>query len=71
MALNLGKQQVGTVGAPNYISYGNQSPASDAVALTWVAGDFRFYMGTDLTIIGWRCTVAGTPGTWVQVNNTV
>ncbi len=63
--LNKGKQKVG---ASNTISYGNQSPASDATALTWTAGDFRFYVGgTDAKQIGWRCTVGGTPGTWISI----
>lgn len=31
------------------------------------AGDFCINLGTDPTIVGWKCTVAGTPGTWVAV----
>ena len=67
MPLNRGQYQIGAVGALNHVSYGNQSPASDATALAWQAGDYRFYIGTDPKILGWRCTVAGTPGTWIQI----
>lgn len=68
--LNKGKQQVGVNGAPNQISYGTQSPAVDAVPLAWNVGDHRYYMGNDPTIIGWVCTVAGTPGTWLPISVT-
>lgn len=63
-SLNTGKTNVG--GSSNK-SYGNQSPAVDAVPLAWLAGDHRYYMGVNPTIIGWVCTVSGTPGTWVQI----
>ena len=66
--LNLGKIQIGAPGALNQISYGTQPPDSDAVALSWNAGDFRYYIGTNTNVLGWRCTVGGTPGTWVQIN---
>lgn len=50
------------------ISWGSQSPASDSVPVAWNVGDFRNYLGSSTTILGWRCTAAGTPGTWVQLN---
>lgn len=65
--LNTGQTNVG--GTSNK-SYGNQSPAVDAVPLAWLAGDHRYYMGLDPTIVGWVCTVSGTPGTWVQITTT-
>lgn len=68
MSLNLGKYTVGNTGGLNSISYGNQAPDVDAVPLSWNAGDFRFYIGTNRSTVGWRCTVGGTPGTWVEVN---
>lgn len=68
--LNKGKIQVGTSGAPNQISYGNQSPMVDAVPLLWSVGDHRYYMGNNPAIVGWVCTVAGAPGTWVEIDVT-
>lgn len=69
--LNKGKIQVGDSGTPAQISYGTQSPASDTTALTWNAGDFRYAVGiTSLSLVGWRCTVGGTPGTWADVSVT-
>lgn len=66
--LNLGQIQVGGTGSPHQISYGDQSPDSDAVPLLWQTGDFRNYIGDNPNILGWRCTAGGTPGTWVQIN---
>lgn len=45
----------------------NQSPQTSAVG-TWVAGAF-FKNATPLTgePLGWVCTVAGSPGTWLPV----
>ncbi len=63
--LNKGQIQVGVSSQPNQISYGDQSPAVDAVPLPWIAGDFRYYIGINSTLLGWRCTISGTPGTWV------
>jgi hypothetical protein len=64
--LNLGKQYVG---GGNCISYGNQSPAVDAIWLLWAVGDKRRYTGApvNVAIDYYVCTVAGTPGTWVPV----
>jgi len=62
--LNRGKYNVGTT---SNFSYGNQSPAVDVVPLTWVANDRRKNMGPDPTLLGWLCTVGGTPGTWVEI----
>lgn len=69
MALNKGKNQVGQVGSLNQISYGDQSPADDAVPLSWNVGDFRYYIGSNTFTLGWRCVTAGTPGTWRQVSS--
>ncbi len=63
--LNKGKF---VIGGTSNVSYGNQSPAVDAVPLAWLAGDFRQYIGANVTILGWRCTVGGTPGTWVEID---
>ncbi len=57
-----------SVGSGVMFSYGNQSPAVDAVPLAWTAGDVRQYMGgSDPMIVRYQCTVSGTPGTWVTV----
>lgn len=68
MPLNKGKIQVGTAGAKNQISYGNQSPTADAVPLAWNAGDIRIAAGAmgDTNIYGWRCLSGGTPGVWEE-----
>lgn len=66
MPLNRGKMVVDGSGVA--FSYGNQSPAVDAVPLAWKVGDRRFYVGgADPTLVGYECTVAGTPGTWVPI----
>ncbi len=62
--LNRGKYNVGTT---SNFSYGSQSPALDVVPLTWVANDRRKNMGPDPTLLGWLCTVGGTPGTWEEI----
>ncbi len=61
--INLGKH---IVGGGTAISYGDQSPASDSTPLTWAVGDRRYAVGGAAGAIAyWRCSVAGTPGTWV------
>lgn len=66
-ALNRGKF---LVGGTTCVSWGDQSPAADAVALAWRVGDFRAAVGAALAagIAGWRGSVAGTPGTWAQID---
>ena len=66
MPLNVGKQYIG--GGHN-VSYGDQSPALDAVPLAWIAGDRRYYVGSNDLIIEYICTASGTPGTWREVRN--
>jgi hypothetical protein len=34
---------------------------------TWAVGDIVINNGSDPTIVGWKCTVAGTPGTWAAI----
>lgn len=46
-------------------SGGTAAPVTDRES---AAGDFILYTGTDPSIIGFRCTVAGRPGTWVQLS---
>lgn len=60
--LNQGKINYGRL-----LSYGTQSPMVDAIPLTWSVGDRRYALTNDRTLIGWVCTVAGTPGTWVTI----
>jgi hypothetical protein len=66
-SLNLGKTNVG---GTNNMSYGNQSPAVDAVPLAWQVGDFRTNVaapGLFTPVLGWVCTTAGTPGFWKEL----
>lgn len=67
MGLNEGQIQVGDSGARRQISYGTQSPTADATPLPWNVGDLRINVLADPTAIGWKCQVAGTPGTWVEI----
>lgn len=58
---------------PTSMSYGLQSPASDAVPLTWSLGDRRYRLGSggssgpSAYTAYWVCIASGTPGTWVEV----
>ncbi len=63
--LNKGKV---AVGGSRMISYGDQSPAADAIPLAWTANDRRIYVGSSQTILEYLCTVGGTPGTWVTIS---
>lgn len=65
--LNRGKENVGDSVTPRYVSYGTQSPTADAVPLAWLAGDVRYNMGGDASLIGWKCISPGTPGTWQEM----
>lgn len=60
--LNKGKINYGRL-----LSYGSQTPMVDAVPLAWSVGDRRYALTNDPHLIGWVCTVAGTPGTWVPI----
>lgn len=52
------------------IGYASAAPAAG----TWVAGDYLFNSapteagagGSKYVILGWTCTVSGTPGTWLE-----
>lgn len=65
---HLGGMQFGSAG--NYIVFDSAAPTTQ----TWSAGDFLFNSapselgagGSKYIILGWSCTVAGTPGTWLQ-----
>jgi len=51
------------------MTFSNQIPSSDSQAATWKVGDYvnnnnMTPDGNDRLIRGWRCTVAGAPGTW-------
>lgn len=46
--------------ARNVLASRTTAPTSGTHAI----GDFCLYMGSDSTIIGYRCIQAGTPGTW-------
>lgn len=69
-ALNLGKE---LVGGGTCISYGIQSPALDAVPLTWTIGDRRYRVasggpgGPSPLDAYWVCIASGTPGVWVLI----
>jgi hypothetical protein len=69
MPLNLGK----LVAGGQVYSYGNQSPAADAVPLAWTLPSYRVNVDPLGAITpalagvrGWQLTAAGTPGTWVE-----
>lgn len=49
----------------NFISSKTGPPSSGQHA----AGDWCWYSGIDTTIVGWKCTVTGTPGTWVLIKS--
>lgn len=49
-----------------HFSFGATAPTTGE----WRVGDFRMYCGPDPNIMGFRCTVTGTPGTWVTVTIT-
>jgi hypothetical protein len=65
----------GTDYAYRRIDTGTQSPAADSPARTWVTGSIRFSeapteqgaTGAKYTLLGWRGTSGGTPGTWVAM----
>ncbi len=70
MPINLSK----VVSGGTTYSYGNQSPATDAVPLIWLVPSFRyntdpagFIDPTVAGIYGWQLTIPGTPGTWVAI----
>lgn len=49
----------------NFLSSKTAPPSTGQHA----AGDWCLYTGIDTTIIGWKCTVTGTPGTWVLIKS--
>lgn len=56
----------------NKISWGPDSPAARAGAqiVAWKQGDICYNMNATVgQPIGWMCSVAGTPGTWVALAN--
>lgn len=65
--------QVNGISEGNAASFHNAATAAPTTG-TWAQGDFiRNSAPTELgsaaskyTISGWRCTVGGSPGTWVQ-----
>jgi lysophospholipase L1-like esterase len=60
-----GALQIGAAGAPT-IDWGTAAPAAG----TWIAGSVRWNSAVAVgQPNGWRCTVAGTPGTWVAMAN--
>jgi hypothetical protein len=66
--LNIGHLQSGAGGGKAKIIWANSVPTAG----TWQAGDMAFDTvpvvdGNNMTLIGWICTVAGTPGTWVAM----
>ena len=42
-------------------SYGSAAPTDNTISAA--TGDIVWNTGTD-NVIGWKCTVAGSPGTW-------
>lgn len=52
------------LGTMNILGARNTAPTVG----TYEVGDTYLYMGTSTSIILYRCTVAGTPGTWVTVS---
>lgn len=52
------------------MDYGTDTPVNDAYLLSWPAGAIRLNNNpTTLAtgLIGWACTVAGHPGTWIPL----
>src|SRR6476619_1644727 len=50
--------------------YGTDSPVNDTVKQTWPSGAWRTNQDAvtwALCLIGWACTVAGHPGTWIPI----
>lgn len=66
-------QKVNGLASGAYSSRDNQRTAAPTTG-TWAKGDFvensnAVEAGVALSkyiIVGWRCTVGGTPGTWVE-----
>jgi hypothetical protein len=53
-----------------HVDVGTNSPATDAVATFWLKGSIRWNANVAVgQPTGWRCTVTGTPGTWVAMAN--
>jgi hypothetical protein len=68
--LNKGQIQVGDSGTRRQISYGDQSPATDAAPLTWNTGDVRYNVAAGLPAAQatrWICISGGTPGVWIEM----
>lgn len=54
---------LGSNGAGPRIFYGTTAPSAG----NWIVGDFLFNSAASGPV-GWRCTVAGSPGTWLAVH---
>jgi hypothetical protein len=54
--------QLGAIGQNRYLSWDNGAPTTG----TWKAGDLILNNGSD-NVIGWKCTVSGTPGIWKYI----
>lgn len=57
--------------AQNYVFYSNEVPTGvNYATATWSVGDTVYNSAPSVgQPIGWKCTVAGTPGTWVAMAN--
>ncbi len=55
-------------GAFMRVSYGRGSPAADSIALPWSTNDIAFDTEHTTAAIVYKCTVGGTPGTWVELD---
>ena len=57
--------------AQNYVFYSNEVPTgANYATATWSVGDTVYNSAPTVgQPIGWKCTVAGTPGTWVALAN--
>jgi hypothetical protein len=45
------------------------SQTGSPTAGEWAAGSFCQNIGPDTTIVGWKCTARGKPGTWVAIKS--
>ncbi len=67
---SLYEPEIDLVGQGHRVGYGTAPPAaaSDAVGISFSVGD-RIYNTAPLLsgVLGWICTTAGSPGTWVEM----
>ncbi len=65
MIYNTGVWLPSASGGYRMFGFATESPTSGEYA----TGDFLLNNGPDNTIIGWKCTTGGNPGTWVKIKS--